>query len=363
MKGRLLLLFAVLATGACLSSCGLMPEEEAIRTAPVIADYQKPLYEFATVQRGELSVTEKITCRYVPVKTENLSFALGGELVDKMLVQVGDVVKEGQLLAQLELNGLDEDIARAERYAEECKLQLAFFEQNCDVERRRHEIGWQSLAPADRQAKALALEAGFDLERRKLEDAIEISRLELEALEKALDKRQIRAPFDGTLTYVRDFEKGEASEFGVRVIVIADSTTSIFKAETEHWQAFEPGETFTLTISKVPYEVVVVDEASLGLEPREKKEGVRAAVYFTMKEPDFTLEEGDFGSVEVVLEYREDTLHVPKGAIESAEDKTLVFYIREDGLRAYKEVVTGIHNAKRVEILSGLEEGEQIIVD
>jgi len=73
----------------------------------------------------------------VPLKTENLSFALGGEVVDKVFVHVGDTVEEGRLLAQLELNGLDEGIAQAEINIEEYRLRLTVLEQQGKV-RRTH---------------------------------------------------------------------------------------------------------------------------------------------------------------------------------------------------------------------------------
>lgn len=363
MKGKFLLIPAVLAMGICLSSCGLMPEEEAVRTAPMVKEYKKNVYEFAAVQRSDLSVTERVTCRYVPLKTQNLSFALGGEVVDKVYVQVGDIVEEGQLLAQLELNGLDEDIVQAEIDVEEYRLRLAALEQQQDIQREISAMGWQALTYSERQRASQELESQLELERRKLEDALTVAELNLEELQKQLLKRQIHAPFSGTLTYVREYDEGEKSEFGIRAIVIADSSMSLFRAETDKWSYLNPGDVYQTTVNKKEYTITVADETELGLEAQEKTEGKKAMVYFTLAEPDFTLEEGDFGSIEVLLDFRADTLHLPIKAVKESGDKKLVFYLREDGLRAYKEVETGIENAKRVEILSGVSEGEQIIID
>ncbi|MBR6767810.1 MAG: efflux RND transporter periplasmic adaptor subunit [Clostridia bacterium] len=364
MKGRFLLFPLAAAVSLCLSSCSLIPEEEAVRTAPVVREYTPRIHKFAEVQRGELSVKERVTCKFVPVKSENLSFALGGEVVDKVLVHVGEMVEEGQLLAQLELNGLDEQIAQAQISVEESKLRLKNLVRRHELERRRNELAWAGKSLSEIRQAEQALEEKLSLEKRALEDALSIAEMELETLNEKLAERQIRAPFSGAVTYVHDFEPGELSQFGVRAMVLSDSTVSLFKADSANWDKFKPGDVYEITVNQNAHTIMVTDEAELGLAPQEKTPGKRADVYFVLQEPDFTLEEGAFGYIDLVLEHRNDTLYVPKGAVKaSSEDRQLVFYLREDGLRAYKEVKTGIRNNNYVEILSGLSEGEQIIVD
>lgn len=363
MKGRFLLLSAVLALSMCLSSCGLIPEEEQMRTAPVIKEFSKRTNKFTTVQRGDISVTERVTCKYVPVKSENLYFALGNERVDKVLVQVGDMVEEGQLLAQLELNGLDEQIAQTKIDLEEAKLRLENLKKCHDLERRRNELEWQNLSASERMQASEVLETGLELEYRAFEDELNITEMRLAALQDELAQRQIRAPFAGTLTYVREYKEGELSQFGIRTMVLSDSTVSLFRADTINWHVFKPGDEYEIEVNDTMHTIVVADEASIGLEPQEKSVGKRAFIYFVLQEADFTLEEGDFAYIDALLQYSEDTLYVPKQAVKKSGDKNLVFYLKEDGLRAYKEVEVGIHNNKNIEILSGLSEGEQIIVD
>jgi len=363
MKGRILSLCAVFALCICLSSCGLIPEEEEMRASPVVKEYTERIHKFSTVERGEFSVTEKVTCKYMPVKTENLYFALGGELVDKVLVKVGDTVEEGQLLAQLELNGLDEQIAQAEIDVQESRLRFEILEKRHDIERRRNELHWQTLSVSERQRASQAFEEAIELEMRACEDGLNIAEMELESLKNELAQRQIRAPFSGMMTHVREFKDGEMSQFGVRVMELSDVSVSLFRADSLNWDCFEPGDQYEITVNDTAHTIIVADEASLGLEPQEKVKGKRAYIYFVLQEPDFTLEDGDFAYIEAVLEYSPDTLYVPRSAVKESGDKQLVFYLDDNGLRAYKEVETGMVNTKYVEILSGLSEGEQIILD
>lgn len=73
-RGRLLLALAALAP--VLSSCALVPQEDSVRTAPMLREYAQEEYEFAVVERGDLIRTEKVSARYVPVQEEALSFSL-----------------------------------------------------------------------------------------------------------------------------------------------------------------------------------------------------------------------------------------------------------------------------------------------
>jgi len=102
---------ALLACALCvmsLSSCALLPEEETFKTAPIIKTYEVESYELAYVTRTDLIKSVKITCTYMPVQSEKLSFAVGGEYVDEIFVQPGEHVVKGQLLGQLNLDGVED---------------------------------------------------------------------------------------------------------------------------------------------------------------------------------------------------------------------------------------------------------------
>ena len=122
------------------SSCGLLPEEETFRTVPVITTYEKEEFEETVVVRGDMQLTNQISCTYIPLKTEDLSFSVGGELYDKIFVEVGDRVEKGQLLAQLDLSGAEEDIANSSEQINRLKMQMDALEENRELELQRQKI-------------------------------------------------------------------------------------------------------------------------------------------------------------------------------------------------------------------------------
>ena len=62
------------------------------------------------------------------------------------------------------------------------------------------------------------------------------------------------------------------------------------------------------------------------------------------------------------MDFRENVLTLPEKAIDTINGQSVVYYQDELGLKSYKIVTTGLIAGGMVEILSGLSEGEQVIV-
>lgn len=363
MGRKYLRLLALMGACACLTSCSLLPEEEVIRTAPVLTESRPEVYKTAAVQRGDLVKNDKVSARYVPVQKESVSFALLGEYVDRMMVNVGDNVVKGQLLGQLRMDDIEQDLEAAQDAIVKLELQLAYLEQNYALALRRSEVETDGQSPdAVRKARE-AVEESFDAQRSALEDQIALSELSVENLQREIEKRQIRAPFAGTVTFVREFEDGYITEYAHTAVTIADSTVTVFRAETSNWQVFNEGDRHVITVKGEEHELEVVSEETLGISVTEKVEGKKGYVYFRMLDPILGLEDGDYGTIELEMQRRDDVLYIPSSAVRTAGDIQLVYYVREDGLKGYKEIQTGATIGKYTEITGGLEEGEEIIAD
>ena len=165
------------------------------------------------------------------------------------------------------------------------------------------------------------------------------------------------------MTYVRDFDTEDLSVAGEWFMTIADTTTSLFKAETKLWNYFEPGDEHIVTVDETEYETVVVSETEIGLEETDKQEGEKCCVYLKLKDPVLDLEEQESGTMILILDSRTDVLMVPKSAVSTANGQSIVYYQDENGLKTYKQVETGLTADGMVEIISGLTEGESVIVE
>lgn len=352
MKRYLLLLFVFVLI---LSGCGLIPQEQTYQSAPTIPPYEREEWKLSYVQRGDMVLADSVICTYAPAQTENLHFSVSGLMYDEIFVAVGDSVKKGQLLAQLDLSGVQEEMEQCRLQLKKATLQMDALEENWALELQR-----QALLNAD-EATIQQINDQYNLAKTALQDEMEIAQMKLEECNDRIAARQLRAKFDGTVTYVRSIKPGDRSSAGDRVITIEDSVSSMFQAETKHWAAVVPGETYTITIKNTPYEAVAVSEKELGIPEPPKKEGVSATVYLRLKDTALQLEAGDRGMLELVLDSREDVLMVPETAVAKSLGKTIVYYQDENGLKLYKTVEIGLTANGMTEIISGLAEGDCVI--
>jgi len=357
------LLITILAGMLILSSCSLLPEEETFRTAPLIREYEKEEFKLAFAERGDMLLSQKVSCTYVPVQTEALRYTVGGEYFDEVFVQVGDSVKKGQLLAQLDLSGAQEQVDRCRTQIEILGMRLAAVEENRALALERQRILMSESTKKELDEALAEINRQYDAQKRSLEDELIIAQLQMKEAEQRLDERQLRAGIDGTVTFIRKFKSGERSVAGERFMSVADATTSIFRAETKLWNHFAPGDEYVIIANKKEYEAIVVTEAELGIPETEKQEDSSEYVYLKLKNPAFDLEDKDRGTLELILDSREDVLMVPESAVTTADGQSIVYYQNESGMKAYKPVETGLVANKMVEIVSGLTEGESVIVE
>ncbi len=341
------------AAALLLSGCGLIPKEEPLQQAPVINTQVEETFEFAYVERGDVVKSARINCTYMPARSESYRFGAGGETLDEIYVQVGDSVKEGQLLAQLNVTAYEAALSDVERAKTRLQLQVAHLEEWRQV----------ALSRAEDDEERDDINEDYDLRRQGLDDQLYLLSLRQEEYEYQLSRRQIRAGLDGTVTYVRSVNEGYVSSTYETIVTVADSATSTFQASTEYWDLLRPGDACTVTVGKVEYSATVASAADLGLPESEATSKGRKNVYWVLDEVTFELEDGDRGSVTLILEEADDVLKLPKGAVGKVNGQSAVYYLDENGIKRYKLVVTGVTNGPEVEIVEGVTEGEAVIVN
>lgn len=344
-----------------LSACGILPEEAQYEKAPIISQYQKEQWEFAYVQRGDITLSQAITCTYLPVQTQTLSFTQADARFDAVFVQIGDRVQKGQLLAQLDLSGVSEQLEMCNTQIQRLQLQIAAVEENRTLALERVRIMYADSTQQELESQEEKIHAQFDLQRQPLQDELEIAQMQLQDCQTKLLNRQIRAGMDGVVTYLRPIKQGDRITAGDKLIVIEDSASSVFCADSRYWQYFQPGQEHWITVAGEEYSAVVVSEAELGIPESEKTEGSYALTYFKLKDPTVYLEDGDVGMITLVLEAREGVLLIPESAVIPFKGRNIVYYQDKNGMKAYKEVEVGLDADGMIEIKAGLTEGECII--
>ncbi len=359
MRKKLTTLLALLSIPMLCCSCQLLPVEEELPAAPVIRAYEAKEYKLTTVMRGDIQLTENVSCTFKPANKESLYFALAGEVVEGLYAQKGQEVRKGELLAELESGNLQEQIGTQE-------YELTALQSK--EEHLRQEIAKETALNQklredsdDREASDERL-VDLALRLEEAKDAVLIKEKQLAESRADLRERQIHSGLNGTVTFVRDIEEGDRSEKNKIIYTVADMNTSVFIVEGEKAAYFPVGTEVTIVCKEKEYHAVSVEPASLNLlEEDEDEEKLYA--YLQPDQPDPTLESGSNAKVHLVHDQREDVLYVNKRAVKSANGEHFVYVLDKNGLREMLYVSTGLDTGEYMEITGGLSEGDSVVLE
>ncbi|MBQ5770956.1 MAG: efflux RND transporter periplasmic adaptor subunit [Clostridia bacterium] len=353
--------FTCLVMLVLLTGCSLLPKEEIRRNAPLLVETESEKFKLSYVTRGDLKVTSRVSCTYVPIQKINMTFGVSGEYIDEIYIQVGDIVKKGQVLGQLRMDGVEETIKDLNFSIDSAKLSIEQLNENRVLEIERTKLVHAS-DPEKMQKSLDEIEKNYALSIKTQQDAIFLYEMELQSAYELKRKRQLISPIDGTITYVRKYTESSVSDENERAATVVDTTMSLFSASSDKWDLFSVGDTYTITCKKTEYEATVIDPYAYGIDPGKREIGTRANVYLTLSTPSLKLEDNDKGTLELVLDSRTDVLIVHEDAISSADGEAIAYILGKDGMKTYKKVKVGLKAGKYYEVLEGLEEGEEVIV-
>ncbi|MGN1147930.1 MAG: efflux RND transporter periplasmic adaptor subunit [Lachnospiraceae bacterium] len=360
---KIILLTAVIGSLLLFAGCGKV-EEEKDTLVIVENNVDEPVYDLAVAVIDDVIRTESIKCTYKQVNDQEVSFDLSGKVVSVVYVKSGDAVEKGQLLAELTDEGIEEEIeqltyniARNQLLYDQCLIN----EVN-DLEGRRlrytYQSGWTTEEKESCEQDLAEIQRTYQYLQEDYQDAIYADNLRLEELQKELAQGRIYADMDGTVSYVKMDLEGSTSVKGETVIRIIDGSECVFETDSTEYAEYFTADTradFLIVTSSgvkqcvlVPFQMEAWGE-KMYFQLSEDSEGLNVGV-------------GSAGTMRVVLEQKEQVLTVPRRAVHVADGKTYVYVTGDDDMREVRWVETGLSGDGNVEILSGLTEGEKVIL-
>ncbi|WP_076591281.1 efflux RND transporter periplasmic adaptor subunit [Herminiimonas arsenitoxidans] len=291
----------------------------------------------ALILPGEIQFNEDRTAHVVP--------RLAG-VVQSVPANLGQQVKKGQVLAVIASTGLSEQ--RSELFAAQKRLTLA--KLTFDREKKL----WQEKISAEQDY----LQAQQTLHETEI--AVQNARQKLAALgadagsSGAFNRYEIRAPFDG-IVVEKHIALGEAVKEDANIFTLSDlsSVWAEIAVPAKDLNAVRVGEKVKVTASAFDSSAsgtIAYVGSLLGIQTRTAKARV------TLANPQGTWRPGLFVNVEIVANEVEVPVAVATDAIQSINDKPVVFVKVADGFIA-QEVTTGRSDGKLVEIVKGLKAG------
>jgi HlyD family secretion protein len=326
-------------------------------------------------ERGEVQATVSNT-RAGTVKAcrrAHLAPATGGQ-VARLSVREGDKVQSGQILMVIWNEDLEArvQLAASEELAASARVQEACL--NADVAKREAErqqrlssrklVSEEIVDRATTQAKAR--EAGCQAARA----AREVSRASTDAARANLARTVLKAPFDGVVAEV-NAELGEyvtPSPPGIPTppaVDLIDSRCLYVAAPIDEVDApaIRTGMPACVSLDAFPERrcnAKVRRIAPYVLDVEKQARTVEVEVEFAGSEDSVGLLPGYTADVEVILEQRDNVLRVPTETV--LEDSRVLIYRESDGTLESRPFKSGVSNWRYTEVLSGIEEGERVVV-
>ncbi|QCU72367.1 efflux RND transporter periplasmic adaptor subunit [Luteimonas yindakuii] len=320
-----------------LGGCGSEPPPEAPR--PVLVDS-------APVRAGSegMALAGEIRAR----EEAALSFRVGGQLV-RRLVDVGDRVRAGQVLAELDPADLAQQAqgARAQAAAAEAELARA----------RSENVRYQALA-AEQLVSRSALEAQATA-LRAAEEQARAARAQAAVAGNQAGYAQLRAPADGVIA-TREAEAGQVVAPGQAIYRLAvDGAREVAIALPEaRAGAFATGQPVEVELWAQPGVRLAgrIREIAPAADPQSRTYAARVEL-----EP--TAQAVSLGqSARVHLRPTgTPSRSVPLSAVQRGEGGTPVVWVVADGVARPLAVTLGAYGESRVPVLSGLPEDALVI--
>ena len=287
------------------------------------------------VARGRLDAFYSTTATLTAVEEASVVARTEG-VVEAIYVEEGSMVKSGQALAQLD----------TERLA----LELARTETNLESLRRAFERAEQLYA-----SKMISPDA-FDQARFNLEREEALKALQAHDFAEAT----IRAPIDGFVT-ARKIKLGNTLQPNTIAFEIkrADTLEAILNIPEKELIKINAGQSASIRVDAL--EDAEFDGILVRVAPEiDPMTGTFRATVEARNELDL-LKPGMFARVEVLYDSQPDALLVAREAVLNQRTGQNVYLVR-DGLAVLQPVKTGYMMGDQVEILTGLTEGDEVVV-
>ncbi len=339
----------------------------------------------AVAKRQTIANSLSIAGQFVPYQNVELHAKVAG-YIRHIYVDIGDHVHQGQVLAVLEIPELvaqvdeaqaavhhaEEEIARAQSDVSRAEADHVALNANAvrlvNTDKARPGlIAQQELD--DATAKDRASAAQVDAAKSALAAArqqLQVAKANQQHYSALFDYARITAPYDGVVTWRFSdtgalVQAGTSGANGLPVVTVAQvnvlrlripvperiaAKVKVGDSADVHVQA--TGEHFTGKVARFT--------DSLDTSTRTMQ------VEIDVPNPNYHLQPGMYADVTLMAGQQADALTVPIGAIQRGQNSSTVLVVDAQNQVQKREVRTGIEDSNRVEILSGLSNGDRVII-
>jgi RND family efflux transporter MFP subunit len=369
-------LAAIALTG--LASCSRQPE--VVKAADIVA-----VVPAAKAERATLTSDIKLTAEFEPYQEVDVMAKVSG-YVKAINVDIGDRVREGQVLATLEIPEMKDDLAKAAATIQATEADVAAARDELRRAESAHEVAHSSftrisevanrekgLVPQQQldevHSKDLMSEAqvaGAKSQLAATQQRTAVARAEEARIKTMFEYASIPAPFAGVVTK-RFANKGSMIQAGTAsqsqaMPLVRISQNNVLRlvlpvpeSAVSH---IHPGETLDVMVpslhktfpGRVARSAQMVQTSTRTMDTQVDVANANSV-----------LVPGMYAEVNLRLDERSNVLTVPVDAVDGSGDSAHAFVVQPNGRLHLATVATGLETAQRIEIRSGLQDGDVVV--
>ncbi len=365
LNWKILLLAAVAILGfVALRSFHGAPRPSEDSSAPVTVAVVR-------VTRSDMAQEQPFDAEFRPYQEIDLHAKVAG-FVKTINVDIGDQVKEGDLLATLEIPELKEDLegaaARTARNQEEIKrasaayedAHLSFTRLSAVNETKPNLIAQQDLDTARDHDSAAS--AALAVARQE----VAVSQAEIDKLNAMLDYCKITAPFSGVITR-RYADQGALVQGGVTPSAAATPLVRLsqndrlrldFPVSVSYVERIKLGDPVEIRIQSTGRNI----SGKISRFTRKVNTDTRTMdAEVDVTNADLSLTPGVYAIAALTLDHRQNVLTIPAEAIAGRKLPT-VFVLNKNNEVEERPVTLGLETPEKIEVVSGLNENDLVMI-
>lgn len=341
--------------------------------------------------RGELVKTIESNGEIYATELIDVGAQVGGQ-IKKLYVKLGDVVKAGDMIAEIDSatqqNNVDTKKAQLGIYEAKLNSAKVALEISKTKFKREQELFAKNATSKEEFENAKNTLAANEASLKEIEAQIVQAKISLNTAQIDLGYTKIIAPKGGVVVSVQ-VEEGQtvnSNQTTPTIVNIADLSKVQLKMEiaegditkikvgsrVEYSILSEPNRKFHASISSIDPGLTTLSNGKYTTTTSSgstASSSSSSAIYYYAKavvdNPDGTLRIGMTTQNTIILDSAKDAVIVPSIAIKKEDGKSIVYVLKrgENGLETAerREVQTGLIDSLKTQILSGVEEGEEVV--
>ncbi|MBC8061202.1 MAG: efflux RND transporter periplasmic adaptor subunit [Clostridiaceae bacterium] len=314
------------------SGCGIFPKEETALAPPLIAP-KKQEYKLYKISKGTIEKKFTGNGTLISAALNSVYFKDNSKRVKHINVKVGDIVKKGDILVETEAGNIDTQV----------KIQAYNVQLN--------EIDYNDI-------KGKAGASPSDLEKLRLRLLIE--KTKLDDLRGQQQSSRLISPISGQVIFVENIKDGENVDPYKTIVTVGDPKNLMVYCNSKDIQNLNIGMKAKVNVNDQKLEGVIISTPASSQLTKDETAKNGVSIRFINMPTGVKI--GDFANIEVALETKNNTLVIPKNAVKVFSNTRSVE--TWDGTSKKELTVeTGIETPAQIEIISGVNEGQNIIVN